>query len=167
VLLPIQWATKHRRCQTQHTPEESPWTTCSFRTTTAIPRTLLYSVPHSLPSSHCGRPRTWTSNWIALPFVLIEIATVKWCTRPWMTYEQRRLTISSRGVSDVFAMLATMISRIFDGKVVMFTPLVLRLSMVTRRNAERRGCVSQDKRCRWSGCVRRKSSWSALSLRLV
>jgi hypothetical protein len=53
-----------------------------------------------------------------------------------MTYERRRLTISSREVSDVFATLTVMISRISDGKVVMFTPLVLRLSIAIRRNAE-------------------------------
>jgi hypothetical protein len=53
-----------------------------------------------------------------------------------MTYERWRLTISSRGVDDVFTTLAAMISRIFDGKVVMFTPLVLRLSIAIRRNAE-------------------------------
>jgi hypothetical protein len=63
-----------------------------------------------------------------------------------MTYERWRLTISSRGVDDIFATLAATISRISDGKVVMFTPLVLRLSIVTRRNAERRGHVSQEKR---------------------
>jgi hypothetical protein len=53
-----------------------------------------------------------------------------------MTYERWRLTISSRGVDDVFTTLAAMISRISDGKVVMFTPLVLRLSIAIRRNAE-------------------------------
>jgi hypothetical protein len=56
-----------------------------------------------------------------------------------MTYERRRLTISSRGVSDVFATLTAMISRIYDGKVVMFTPLVLRLSIANRRNASEEG----------------------------
>jgi hypothetical protein len=54
-----------------------------------------------------------------------------------MTYERERLTISLRGVSDVFATLAATVSRISDGKVVMFT----------RRNAERRGRVSREKRC--------------------
>jgi hypothetical protein len=34
------------------------------------------------------------------------------------------------------ATLAAMISRISDGKVVMFTPLVLQLSIAIRRNAE-------------------------------
>jgi hypothetical protein len=34
------------------------------------------------------------------------------------------------------ATLATMISRISAGKVVMFTPLVLQLSIAIRRNAE-------------------------------
>jgi hypothetical protein len=63
-----------------------------------------------------------------------------------MTYEQRRLRISSRGVGDVFAMLAAMISKISDSKVVMFTLLVLWLSIPTRRNAERRGCVCREKR---------------------
>jgi hypothetical protein len=52
------------------------------------------------------------------------------------------MTISSRGVGDVFAMLAATVSRISDGKVVMFTPLVFRLSIATRRYAERRGYVS-------------------------
>jgi hypothetical protein len=55
-----------------------------------------------------------------------------------MTYERCRLTISSRGVGDIFAMLATMVSRISDGKVVMFPPLILQLSIPTRRNGERR-----------------------------
>jgi hypothetical protein len=41
-----------------------------------------------------------------------------------MTYERRRLTISLRGVGYSFATLATTISRISNGKVVMFTPLV-------------------------------------------
>jgi hypothetical protein len=59
-----------------------------------------------------------------------------------MTYEQWRLTISSREVSDVFTTLAATVSRISDGKVVMFIPLVLQLSIPIRRNAERRGCVS-------------------------
>jgi hypothetical protein len=63
-----------------------------------------------------------------------------------MTYERWRLTISSRGVGDVFATLAAMVSRISDGKVVMFTLLVLWLSIAIRRNAERRGCVSREKR---------------------
>jgi hypothetical protein len=53
-----------------------------------------------------------------------------------MTYERWRLTISSRGVSDVCTTLAAMISRISDDKVVMFTPLVLQLSIAIRRNAE-------------------------------
>jgi hypothetical protein len=53
-----------------------------------------------------------------------------------MTHMWRRLTILSRGVGDVFTTLAAMISRISDGKVVMFTPLVLRLSIAIRRNAE-------------------------------
>jgi hypothetical protein len=46
--------------------------------------------------------------------------------------------ISPRGVGDVFATLDAMMSRISDGEVVMFTPLVLRLSISTRRDAERR-----------------------------
>jgi hypothetical protein len=53
-----------------------------------------------------------------------------------MTYERWRMTILLRGVSDIFANLATTISRISDGKVVMFTPLVLQLSIAIRRNAE-------------------------------
>jgi hypothetical protein len=53
-----------------------------------------------------------------------------------MTYERRRLIISSRGVDDVLTTLAAMISRISDGKVVMFTPLVLQLSIEIRRNVE-------------------------------
>jgi hypothetical protein len=53
-----------------------------------------------------------------------------------MTYKQPRLTILLRGVGDVFATLDATISRISDGKVVMFTPMVLRLSIVIRRNAE-------------------------------
>jgi hypothetical protein len=36
-----------------------------------------------------------------------------------MTYERQRLTISSRGVGNVFTTLAATISRISDGKVVM------------------------------------------------
>jgi hypothetical protein len=40
----------------------------------------------------------------------------------------------SRGVGDVFATLDAMISRISDSKVVMFTPLVHRLSIAIRRN---------------------------------
>jgi hypothetical protein len=48
-----------------------------------------------------------------------------------MTYKQQRLTISSRGVGDVFAMLDAMVSRISDSKVVMLTPLVLWLSIAT------------------------------------
>jgi hypothetical protein len=59
-----------------------------------------------------------------------------------MTYKRWWMTISSRGVGDVFAMLAATVSRISDGKVVMFTPLVFRLSIATRRYAERRGYVS-------------------------
>jgi hypothetical protein len=50
--------------------------------------------------------------------------------------------ISSRGVGDVFATLDATMSRIPDGKVVMFTPLVLQLSIPTRRDAERRWRVS-------------------------
>jgi hypothetical protein len=46
-----------------------------------------------------------------------------------MTYERQRLTISSRGVGDIFAMLVATISRISNDKVVMFTTLVLRLSI--------------------------------------
>jgi hypothetical protein len=84
-----------------------------------------------------------------------------------MTYERRRLTISSRGVDDVFATLAATISRISDGKVVMFTPMVIQLSIPTRRNAERRGCVSREKRCRCRGFTRRKSGWPAHSSRWV
>jgi hypothetical protein len=53
-----------------------------------------------------------------------------------MTYERWRLTISSRGVGDVFATLAATISRISNGKVVMFTPMVLWLSIAIRRNAK-------------------------------
>jgi hypothetical protein len=75
------------------------------------------------------------------------------------TYEWRRLTISSRGIGEVFATLAATISRISDGKLVMFTPLVLGLSIPSMTNALRRGCVSQEKRCRCRGCARRKSSW--------
>jgi hypothetical protein len=82
-----------------------------------------------------------------LECVLIEILTVKRCTRPCITYERRRLTISSRGVSDIFATLDAMMSRISDSKVVMFTPLVLRLSIPIGRDAERRWRVSQEKRC--------------------
>jgi hypothetical protein len=41
-----------------------------------------------------------------------------------------------REVIDVFATLVNTISRISDGKVVMFTPMVLRLSIAIRRNAE-------------------------------
>jgi hypothetical protein len=61
-----------------------------------------------------------------------------------MTYKRQNLTISSRGVSDVFAMLATTVSRIFDGKVVMFITLILQLSIPTRRNAERRDADAGD-----------------------
>jgi hypothetical protein len=96
-----------------------------------IPRTPPCSIPPSLPSSHCWRPCTWTSNRCVLQFVLIDITTAKWCTRPWMTYERPRLTIS-------WGKLATTVSRISNGKLVMFTPLVLRLSIATRRNTERR-----------------------------
>jgi hypothetical protein len=71
-----------------------------------------------------------------------------------MTFEWWRLTISSRGVNDVFATLATTIFRISNSKVVMFTPLVLRLSIATRSNARRRGCVNWEKRCWCRGCVR-------------
>jgi hypothetical protein len=46
--------------------------------------------------------------------------------------------ISSRGVSNVFATLDAIMSRISDGKVVMFTPLVLQFSIPTRRDVERR-----------------------------
>jgi hypothetical protein len=53
-----------------------------------------------------------------------------------MTYKRRRLTISSRGVSDIFTTLAATIYRISDGKVVMFTPLILWLSIVIRRKAK-------------------------------
>jgi hypothetical protein len=53
-----------------------------------------------------------------------------------MTYKRWRLAILSRGVGDIFATLAAMISRISDGKVVMFTLLVLRLSIAIRRNVE-------------------------------
>jgi hypothetical protein len=77
-----------------------------------------------------------------LECVLIEILTVKRCTRPCITYERWRLMISSRGVGDVFATLDATMSRIPDGKVVMFTPLVLQLSIPTRRDAERRWRVS-------------------------
>jgi hypothetical protein len=100
-----------------------------------------------------------------LKFVLIEILTVKRCTRPCITYERRRLMISSRGVDDVFTTLDAMMSRISDGKVVMFTPLVLQLSIPTRRDAERRWLVSREKRCQYRGFTRRKSSWPAHSLR--
>jgi hypothetical protein len=82
-----------------------------------------------------------------LECVLIEILTVKRCTRPCITYERWRLTISSWGVSDVFATLDATMSRISDGKVVMFTPLVLQLSIPTRRDAEKRWHVSREKRC--------------------
>jgi hypothetical protein len=77
------------------------------------------------------------------------------------TYERRRLTISSRGVNEVFATLAATISRISDGKLVMFTPLVLGLSISSMTNALRRGRVNWEKRCRCRGRVRRKYSWSA------
>jgi hypothetical protein len=60
--------------------------------------------------------------------------------------------ISSRGVGDVFATLDAIMFRISDGKVVMFTPLVLQLSIPTRRDAERRWHVSQEKRCQCRGC---------------
>jgi hypothetical protein len=46
-----------------------------------------------------------------------------------MTYKRWRLTISSRGVGDIFTTLAATISRISNGKVVMFTPLILQLSI--------------------------------------
>jgi hypothetical protein len=62
------------------------------------------------------------------------------------TYERQRLTISLRGVGEVFSTLAATISWISDGKLVMFTPLVLGLSISSRTNAERRGHVSQEKR---------------------
>jgi hypothetical protein len=167
VFLPIQGATKRRRCKTQHTPEASPWTAHSFETAMTIPGTLPCSIPPALSSSQCRTPCTWTSNRSALPFVLIEIATAKQCTRPWMTYERRRPTISSRGVGNVLATLAATVSRISNGKVVMFSALILRLSIATQRNAERRGRVSREKRCWCRGCVRRKSSWLALSTRLT
>jgi hypothetical protein len=77
------------------------------------------------------------------------------------TYERRRLTISSRGVDEVFATLAATISRISDGKLVMFTPLVLGLSISSMTNALRRGRLNREKRCQCRGCVRRKYSWSA------
>jgi hypothetical protein len=77
-----------------------------------------------------------------LECVLIEILTVKRSTRSCITYEQRRLTISLRLVGDVFATLDATMSRISDGKVVMFTPLALRLSIPTRRDVERRWRVS-------------------------
>jgi hypothetical protein len=118
--------------------EASPSTYCSFVTSTATHGTPPCSDPPSLPSSCCSRQCTLTSNWSALPFVLIEILVVKRCRRPCITYERWRLTISSTGVSDVFATLDATMSRISDSKVVMFTPLVLRLSIPTRRDAERR-----------------------------
>jgi hypothetical protein len=148
-------------------PEAFPWTAHRFRTAMAIPGTPPCSNSPSLPLSQCGTSCNWTSNRITLPFVLIEIAIAKQCTRPWMTYEWWRLIISSRGVGDVLATLAATISRISDGKVVMFTPLVLRLSIATQRNAERRERVSRDKRCLCRGCARRKLSWLALSSRLA
>jgi hypothetical protein len=63
-----------------------------------------------------------------------------------MTYDRWKLTISSRRDSDVFTTLVAMASRISDGKVVMFTPPVLRLSIETRRNDERRGVDVGDAR---------------------
>jgi hypothetical protein len=77
------------------------------------------------------------------------------------TYERWKLTISSRGVGEVFTTLAATISRITDGKLVMFTPLVLGLSIPSMTNALRRGHVSREKRCRCKGCKRRKYSWLA------
>jgi hypothetical protein len=76
-----------------------------------------------------------------------------------MTYERQRLTISSKGVGDVFTTLPAMISTISNGKVVMFTPMVLGLSMPTRSNAKRRERVSREKRCQCRGCMRRILSW--------
>jgi hypothetical protein len=55
--------------------------------------------------------------------------------------------ISLRGVSDVFTTLDAMMSRISDDMVVVFTPLVLRLSIPTRRDTERRCRVRREKRC--------------------
>jgi hypothetical protein len=43
-----------------------------------------------------------------------------------------------RGVGVVFTTLDATMFRISDDKVVMFTPLVIRLSIPTRRDAERR-----------------------------
>jgi hypothetical protein len=86
--LPIQGVTKRRRCQSQRMLEASPWTYCSFVTSTTTPGTPPCSVPFSLPSSRCGRQCTWTNNHSALPFVLIEILVVKWCRRPCITYER-------------------------------------------------------------------------------
>jgi hypothetical protein len=60
-----------------------------------------------------------------------------------------------------FATLAATISKISNGKLVMFTPLVLGLSIPSMTNALRRGRVSREKRCRCRGCERRKSSWPA------
>jgi hypothetical protein len=93
-----------------------------------------------------------------LECVLIEILTVKQCKRTCITYERWRLTISSRGVGNVFTTLDAMMSRISDNKVVLFTPLVLQLPIPTRRDPERRWCVSQEKRCRCRGFTRRKCS---------
>jgi hypothetical protein len=63
-----------------------------------------------------------------------------------------------RGVDDVFTTLDATMSRISDGMVVMFTPLVLGLSIPTRRDVERRWRISREKRCRYRGFMRRKSS---------
>jgi hypothetical protein len=55
--------------------------------------------------------------------------------------------MSSRGVGEVFVTLAAIVSRISDDKLVMFTPLVLGLSIPSMSNALRRGHVSREKRC--------------------
>jgi hypothetical protein len=69
--------------------------------------------------------------------------------------------MSSRGVGEVFVTLAAIVSRISDDKLVMFTPLVLGLSIPSMSNALRRGHVSREKRCQCKGCMRRKYSWLA------
>jgi hypothetical protein len=63
-----------------------------------------------------------------------------------MTYDRWKLAISSRRDGDVFTTLVAMASRISDDKVVMFTPPVLRLSIATRRNDERRDVDVGDAR---------------------